>query len=168
MCVANTQFGAHNAKTPAALTAGVLMVPNVQHEDAVCITGPDTPVIQHLGPASKRAVKMVQSVHKPVQHPLIGVGVHFKDEHGRVEHQAMVIDIIPTHSDVGDLVRLQYYEWLGGSPSTQALVPLREMIAPRWVLYSTPEAMNEHYERVDASRNRKITERLERTKGPRS
>jgi hypothetical protein len=55
MCVANAQFGAHNAKTPTVRAVGVLMVPNVRQEDAVR-GSLLTPGIAHLELAVKRGV----------------------------------------------------------------------------------------------------------------
>lgn len=96
-------------------------------------------------------------------HPLAGVGLHRMDEHGRVQNQAMVLDVISSGStELGDLALIQYYSWIWGEPTTRALIPLREIATPTWVLYANTEDMNAHYSAVDARRNQLINDRLER------
>lgn len=99
-------------------------------------------------------------------HPLVGAGVHYKNEHGCVENQAAIVAIIPSNnSAVGDLALLQYFEWMMGDASTQRLIPLAELAASdRWVLYQSPEEMNDHYKRVDEHQNKHIRARLAKEK----
>jgi hypothetical protein len=83
-------------------------------------------------------------------HPLVGAGVHYKDENGVVQNQAAIVAVIPGGGHLGDLALLQYFEWFTGSPSTRRLVSLSELAASdRWVLYRDVDEMNDHYERVD-------------------
>ena len=104
-----------------------------------------------------------KTVPVPSRHPLIGAAVHRKDEHGRVENQAEIIDVIPSGSaEAGDLVLLQYYDWIAGQRSTRGLIRLRDMASAAWVFYADPAEMNEHYERVDSHRNERITLDLEK------
>lgn len=96
-----------------------------------------------------------------VTHPLGGTGVHFKDEHGRVENQMVILDVVQSNSSAGDLALVQYFDWMMGDRSTRALIPLAQMSDPkRWVFYANIDEMNEHYERVDGPKNRMLSEQL--------
>lgn len=100
------------------------------------------------------------------KHPLAGAGLHYKDEHERVLNQAMIVEVIPSNSAVGDLALIQYFEWFIGAPSTRRLIPLSELASSdRWVFYSSVDEMNDHYERVDGHRSEAIRKRLEKEKG---
>jgi hypothetical protein len=104
------------------------------------------------------------------KHPLIGTGLHWKDEDGAVQHQAVVVDVVPSgNAAVGDLALIQYFEWPMGEPSTRRLIPLVELAsaAPgkdRWVLYRDVDDMNDHYERRDKHQNEHIRRRREKAK----
>jgi hypothetical protein len=97
------------------------------------------------------------------RHPLVGRGLHYKDERGCVVNQAKILAIVASSNPgVGDLALIQYFEWMGGDPSTQRLLPLTELTvssgsgaagSERWVFYENVEDMNDHYERIDARRN---------------
>lgn len=96
-------------------------------------------------------------------HPLIGAGLHWKDEDGAVQWQASVIAVFPSgHPATGDVALIQFFEWGWGEPSTRRLIPIADLAASdRWVAYASVEAMNDHYERVDGPRNRQIQARKE-------
>ena len=99
------------------------------------------------------------------KHPLVGAGLHYKDEHGRVLNQVSIVAVIPSNSAVGDLALIQYFEWMSGEPSTRRLIPLSELASSdRWVLYSSVAEMNDHFQRSDEGRNSAITKRLENEK----
>jgi hypothetical protein len=84
------------------------------------------------------------------KHPLVGAGVHCKDKDGCVQNQAVILEVVPSGSSVGDLALIQYFEWLVGEPSTRRLLPLTELASSdRWVFYADAEEMNDHYQRVD-------------------
>jgi hypothetical protein len=86
-------------------------------------------------------------------HPLLGAGLHYCDDEGVVKRQAAIVAVVPSHGAEGDLVWLQYFEWVSGAPSRRRLVRLAELASSeRWVLYRTLEEMNDHYERVDRHR----------------
>jgi hypothetical protein len=70
-------------------------------------------------------------------HPLVGAGVHFKNERGRVRDHAAIVAVIPSNNAaVGDLVLLQYFE--RDEPPPQRLIPLAELSnSDRWVLYKS-------------------------------
>jgi hypothetical protein len=89
-------------------------------------------------------------------HPLVGRGLHYRDEQGCVQNQARILAIVPSNSTAGDLALIQYLEWLMGEPSTQRLLPLTELASERWVFYENVEEMNDHYQRVDVHRNEHI------------
>ena len=74
-------------------------------------------------------------------HPLVGAGVHFKTERGRVRDHAAIVAVIPSNNAaVGDLVLLQYFE--RDEPPPQRLVPLAELSnSDRWVLYKSVAEM---------------------------
>jgi hypothetical protein len=94
----------------------------------------------------------------PAKHPLVGAGVHWKDERGYTRHKATIIEVISSGStQVGDLALLQYFDWIIGEPSTRRLVRLSELASSeQWVLYSSVEEMNAHYERIDRYQNENI------------
>jgi hypothetical protein len=91
-------------------------------------------------------------------HPLVGRGLHYKDERGCVHNQATILAIVPSNSpEAGDLALIQYFDWLMGEPSTQRLLPLTELASSeRWVFYENVEQMKDHYQRVDAHRDEHI------------
>ena len=91
------------------------------------------------------------------KHPLVGAGLHYKDEDGCVANQAQIVAVFPSNNpSVGDVALIQYYEWFG-SPSTRGLVSLAEPTdRERWVLYRSVNEMIDHYERVDQHQNRHI------------
>ena len=76
-------------------------------------------------------------------HPLVGTGVHFKDQYGRVQDRAAIVAVIPSNNAaVGDLVLLQYFGRLRTEPPTQRLIPLAELSgSERWVLYRSVAEM---------------------------
>jgi hypothetical protein len=95
------------------------------------------------------------------KHPLIGAGLHYKDEHGRVLNQASIVAVIPSNSAAGDLALIQYIEWMSREPSTRRLIPLSDLASSdRWVLYSSAAEMKDHFQRSDEGRNAAITKRL--------
>jgi hypothetical protein len=85
------------------------------------------------------------------KHPLEGAGLHYKDENGYVQHQAVIVTVISSgNTTIGDLALIQYFEWVSGGPSTRRLISLSEMASTdQWVFYSSVEEMKDHYERVD-------------------
>jgi hypothetical protein len=84
------------------------------------------------------------------KHPLVGAGLHYKDEDGCVQNQAVILEVVSSGSSVGDLALIQYFEWFGGEPSTRRLLPLTELAnSDRWVFYADVEEMKDHHERVD-------------------
>lgn len=86
----------------------------------------------------------------PTAHPLVGAGLHQKNEAGAVQRQAVILAVVPSgNPSVGDLALIQHFEWLTGSASTRRLIPLTSLADERWVLYADTEDMNDHYERVD-------------------
>lgn len=89
------------------------------------------------------------------KHPLIGAGLHWRDERGYTQNQAMIVDVFPSGSpQAGDLALIQYFEWIIGERSTRRLIALAELASSdQWVLYSSVDEMNDHYERVDHHRN---------------
>jgi hypothetical protein len=96
------------------------------------------------------------------EHPLVDAGLHFKDEHGRVKNQGTIAAVIPSNNhNVGDLVLVQYFDWVMGFPSTRRLVPLSELTTDNWVLYESIKQMTDHYERTDGPRNDAINARLD-------
>ena len=70
------------------------------------------------------------------------------DVNGKVQYQGIVHCIIPCQQ--GDLVLVQYFEWLLGEPDTMELVPLAKMIrsegAPRYVFFEDAAHMRHHIE----------------------
>ena len=92
---------------------------------------------------------------KPPKHPLVGAGLHWRDERGYTQNQATIVAVIPSgNAQVGDLALIQYFEWIIGGISTRRLVALSELASSeQWVLYSSVDEMNDHYERVDEHRN---------------
>lgn len=98
----------------------------------------------------KRKEKMAS---QPKAHPLIHRGLHRLDADRCVQNQAVILDVFPSNSPTGDLAIIQYFEWFVGEPSTQGIVPVASLAGPEWVLYSSVEEMNEHYERVDSHRS---------------
>jgi hypothetical protein len=99
------------------------------------------------------------------KHPLVGAGLHYKDEHGRVLNQASIVAVIPSNSAAGDLALIQYIEWMSGEASTRRLIPLSDLASSeRWVLYGSAAEMSDHFERSDESRNAAISKRLENDK----
>jgi hypothetical protein len=74
-------------------------------------------------------------------HPLVGAGIHFKDQYGRVHDRAAIVAVIPSNNAaVGDLVLLQYFE--RDEPPRQRLLPLVELSSgERWVLYKSVAEM---------------------------
>lgn len=89
---------------------------------------------------------------QPKRHPLIGRGLHRLDADRCVLNQAVILDVFPSNSPLGDLAIIQYFEWIVGEPSTQGIIGVDRLADPEWVLYSSAEEMNEHYERVDRHR----------------
>jgi hypothetical protein len=76
-------------------------------------------------------------------HPLVGAGVHFMDQYGRVQDHAAIVAVVPSNNTaVGDLALLQYFERARGAPPTQRLIPLAELSSSdRWVLYKSVAEM---------------------------
>jgi hypothetical protein len=74
-------------------------------------------------------------------HPLVGAGVHFKDQYGRVHDRAAIVAVLQSNNAaVGDLVLLQYFE--RDEPPRQRLLPLAELSSgERWVLYKSVAEM---------------------------
>jgi hypothetical protein len=70
-------------------------------------------------------------------HPLVGAGVHLKDQYGRVHDRAAIVAVIPSNNTaVGDLVLLQYFG--RDEPPPQRLIPLAELSSSdKWVLYKS-------------------------------
>lgn len=70
-------------------------------------------------------------------HPLVGTGLHYKDERailyfkyniadesGCVINQAAIFAIISSgNSTIGDLALIQYFDWFGGYPQHAGLYP---------------------------------------------
>ena len=96
---------------------------------------------------------------KTTQHPLIRRGLHRLDHQRCVQNQAVIIEVFPSNSPIGDLAIIQYFEWFMGEPSTQAVVPVTALADPEWVLYASVEEMNEHYDRVDSHRIRHVRDK---------
>jgi hypothetical protein len=87
-----------------------------------------------------RRASIVQRAPEPssvMPHPLVGAGVHLKDQYGRVHDRAAIVAVIPSNNAaVGDLVLLQYFG--GAEPPMQRLIPLTELSSSdRWVLYKS-------------------------------
>jgi hypothetical protein len=94
------------------------------------------------------------------KHPLVGAGLHMKDEAGLVKRQATIVAVIASgNRNVGDLALVQYLDWITGTPAFRQLVALHELTAERWALYASADAMQEHYERVDAPRAREAEQK---------
>jgi hypothetical protein len=92
---------------------------------------------------AKRA-GIVQRAPEPssvMPHPLVGAGVHFKDQYGRMHDRAAIVAVIPSNNAaVGDLVLLQYFGRDG--PQTQRLISLTELSSgDRWMLYKSVAEM---------------------------
>jgi hypothetical protein len=117
---------------------------------------------------AKQQQPVATTEKKPAEggsHPLIGAGLHYKDEHGRVLNQVSIVAVIASNSAAGDLALIQYFEWISGEPSTRRLIPLSELASSdRWVLYSSVAEMKDHFERSDEGRNTAITKRLDNEK----
>ena len=65
-------------------------------------------------------------------HALLRAGVHFKDEHDRVQNQAAIVAVFPSgNTTIDDLALLQCFSWIIGEPSTQRLIPLVEIASRR-------------------------------------
>lgn len=62
------------------------------------------------------------------QHPLVGRGVHICNEFGRANYQGEIVAVFPSGTDVGELVLIEWFEWLAGSATHQSLVPLRSLL----------------------------------------
>jgi hypothetical protein len=107
---------------------------------------------------SPKAVNFAPCPDAVTSHPLVGAGIHFKDDAGCVVNQMAIAAVIPSNNvAVGDLVLLQYFEWMMGDRTNQRLVPLTELASSdRWVIYKSVDEMNEHYDRVDHKRNEHI------------
>jgi hypothetical protein len=93
---------------------------------------------------------MVQS--QGSAHPLVGCGLHGKNEEGLVEYQARIVAVMPSNSAVGDLVLIQYFDALDGEASTLKLFPLTELLNERWVLYEDVKHMNFQFQHVEIYR----------------
>ena len=83
-------------------------------------------------------------------HPLVGAGVHFKDDKGEIVNQAMIVAVVPSNAAaVGDLVLLQYFSWIAGDPTNRRLIPLATLASSKaWALYKSVDEMNSEYEYV--------------------
>ena len=111
-------------------------------------------------------IKLAANPEAIARHPLVGAGVHYKDEHGRIRHQAAILAVFPSNcATTGDLVLLQVFAWVMGGASTQRVLPLIEMASSeRWVIYQSTEEMNAHYRSVDSHQDGHINRRLEAAK----
>jgi hypothetical protein len=73
---------------------------------------------------------------------LIGSGVHWLNEEGRIENQCEIIRV----SDAA--VTLQYLSFLDGRPNGRRSIPLDDILTNRrWVVYDSVEEMNAAFER---------------------
>ena len=50
------------------------------------------------------------SIASADRHPLVGRGLHYKDEDAAVRYRAQIIAVIPSNSPTGDLALIQYFE----------------------------------------------------------
>jgi hypothetical protein len=103
------------------------------------------------GKWSMSKTKTKTAATKKPAHPLVGAGLHWRDEKGRIENQACIIAVIPSGSSTtGDLALIQYFEFFSGSPSTRRLIQLSELASTdRWVFYSSVEEMRDYYQHVE-------------------
>jgi hypothetical protein len=70
---------------------------------------------------AKRHIQSAKEAASPA-HPLVGAGLHCKDDSGCVINQATIVTVVPSgNATVGDLALIQYFEWFGGDPSTRRL-----------------------------------------------
>lgn len=72
---------------------------------------------------------------------LTGKWAHVMNESGTIERQCR---ILRPSGESAYLV--QWYEWLGGGPSTMTTVSIDEVGSGRWVLYESSREMREAYE----------------------
>jgi hypothetical protein len=88
---------------------------------------------------SARIVQRVADSDIDKPHPLVGAGVHFRDQYGRVQDRAVIVAVIPSNNaSVGDLVLMQYFMLRKGEPPTQRLISLSELSSSdRWVFYNS-------------------------------
>jgi hypothetical protein len=120
---------------------------------------------QHKQPTA--ATGAAPASRKAEPHPLVGRGLHYKDEHGYVQNQASIVAVFPSaNQPVGNLALIQYFDWIVGAPSTQRVISLADLATgygpeagrERWVLFQNMEEANDHYERVHVAADPKSNE----------
>ena len=71
------------------------------------------------------------------QHPLVGAGLHFRDDHGAVTIHAEVLSVFPSNREsVGDLALLQLYDLFHREPTTRRIVPIVELCDHHWIVFA--------------------------------
>ena len=48
---------------------------------------------------------------------------------GAPSHQGVILAVVPTNAEIGDLALIEYFEWFSGSATYQRLIPLSALAA---------------------------------------
>lgn len=98
------------------------------------------------------------------KHPLLGAGLHWKDDVGRIERQAEITAVFPSgHRRVGHIALIQYFSWIMGERTTRQLVPVTRLTDTQWVLYASVADMNDYYNTIGERRNEQIDKAIARS-----